>query len=459
MTSSRRTGWEWRLLSWLARHPGTLLVPGILAAGIHRLGVLPVALIVGGLVAALWCWYRAHPPSFDTLIRPRLRAWRRRWFSHYTGHLWRDVATACDLASTHRTNGTVLTPRILRVQSPTPSIDLLRVRLPPGQSTRTWEQKLPELADSLRVERVAVERLRPQVISLIIQRTEPFTDPVQLPPIPQEIDQVDLHNVWLGIDEYGQDWCEPVIAQHWFCAGASGSGKSSLLHGPAYQLAPLVKAGLVRFWDVDPKKMELSTTRRIAHRYACEPDDMLDLLDEYTADQERAQRQLAAAGLRKAPVSVEYPLNILRLDELGALTAFGEHGRIWRNRLSIIGTQGRASGHLMWAYVQEPSKDIVPIRDAFTRRMCLRVTASAHVDMSLGEDARLRGALADAIPNDPSTAGIGYVIRQRSRLPLRVRAGHTTDAHLITMIAAITGSDPTTVALSRPDDTPPALAA
>ena len=114
----------------------------------------------------------------------------------------------------------------------------------------------------------------------------------------------------------------------------------------------------------------------------------------------------------------------------------------------------------MWAYVQEPSKDIVPIRDAFTRRMCLRVTASAHVDMSLGEDARLRGALADAIPNDPSTAGIGYVIRQRSRLPLRVRAGHTTDAHLVTMIAAITGSDPATVDLARPDDdTPPAAAA
>jgi S-DNA-T family DNA segregation ATPase FtsK/SpoIIIE len=70
------------------------------------------------------------------------------------------------------------------------------------------------------------------------------------------------------------------------------------------------------------------------------------------------------------------------------------------------------------------------VRDLFTTRICLRVTSAAHVDMVLGENARLRGALADEIPNDPATAGIGYVIRQRSRVPMRVRAAYVDDREL-----------------------------
>jgi hypothetical protein len=51
-------------------------------------------------------------------------------------------------------------------------------------------------------------------------------------------------------------------------------------------------------------------------------------------------------------------------------------------------------------FVQEPSKDIVEVRELFTTRVCLGVTAASHVDMVLGEGARDRGALADEIPLD-----------------------------------------------------------
>jgi len=81
----------------------------------------------------------------------------------------------------------------------------------------------------------------------------------------------------------------------------------------------------------------------------------------------------------------------------------------------------------------------VPVRDLFTIRICLRVTSAAHVDMVLGDTARLRGALADEIPNAQETAGIGYVIRQRSRVPMRVRAAYVDEAEtaeLVTFIGA-----------------------
>ncbi len=73
-------------------------------------------------------------------------------------------------------------------------------------------------------------------------------------------------------------------------------------------------------------------------------------------------------------------------------------------------------------YVQEPSKDVVDVRELFTTRVCLGVTAASHVDMVLGDGARDRGALADEIPGDPRHAGIGFVIDPSSRLPVRFRA-------------------------------------
>jgi S-DNA-T family DNA segregation ATPase FtsK/SpoIIIE len=50
--------------------------------------------------------------------------------------------------------------------------------------------------------------------------------------------------------------------------------------------------------------------------------------------------------------------------------------------------------------------------------------------MVLGEGARERGALADEIPGDEAHAGIGYVIDQRSRLPVRFRAALVTDPEI-----------------------------
>jgi S-DNA-T family DNA segregation ATPase FtsK/SpoIIIE len=97
----------------------------------------------------------------------------------------------------------------------------------------------------------------------------------------------------------------------------------------------------------------------------------------------------------------------------------------------VVGSQGRATGHSMIGLVQEPTKDTVPVRDLFTLRFCLRLTVAGQVDGVLGEGSRLRGALADEIPNIPETSGVGYMVQQRNRTPMRVRAAYTAD-HQIT---------------------------
>ena len=120
------------------------------------------------------------------------------------------------------------------------------------------------------------------------------------------------------------------------------------------------------------------------------------------------------------------------IDELAMLTAYGDRSSV-RDALRLLAevlTQGRAADHGVAGYVQEPTKDVVDVRELFDTRICLGVTAACHVDMALGDGARDRGALADEIPGDPDHAGIGFVIDTGSRLPVRFRAGWVTDGDI-----------------------------
>lgn len=53
---------------------------------------------------------------------------------------------------------------------------------------------------------------------------------------------------------------------------------------------------------------------------------------------------------------------------------------------------GRATHGVLECLVQEPSKDVLPIRDLIPRRVCLRVTSERHPDMVDGMQRVLRWA-------------------------------------------------------------------
>lgn len=430
--SNRRPGFEWRAVKWAVRHPVEAGVPAGLVGSALTVGPTPTAMAVGGTAAGMLAWYRAHPDTFDSLAAPYLRSLRRRWFSRYSGSRWDDVTVSCELAPSHRKTGARQVPRVVKVRSASPTVDTVYVRMVPGQTAAQWQDKADALAVALNVERVGVERIKPQVLALIVQRRESFTELIEAPEMAWDSDGVDLSSLYLGETEFGDDWCEPLLGQHWLVAGATGSGKGSLAWGPLRSLAPMIRDGLVRLHVLDPKRMEFPKAEGIAHAYASDPDDCLDVVKAYVADLRRTEELLAEQGKRKFSPSLETPLNLLVMDELGALTGFSDYtiAKAMRQQLSIVGTQGRATGHSMLGYVQEPVKENVSIRDLFTVRVCLRVTTAGHVDMTLGDGARLRGALADEIPNTPATAGIGYVLRQRSRMPLRVRAAYVNDAEI-----------------------------
>jgi len=137
------------------------------------------------------------------------------------------------------------------------------------------------------------------------------------------------------------------------------------------------------------------------------------------------------------PISPEHPLELLEFDEIGALTKYTDRKTrdAITEKIALLTTQGRALGFTVCGYVQEPTKDTIPVRELFPRRVCLRVSAKSHVGMVLGEGAYERGAWANRIGE--TEAGVGYVVGEGIREPLRIRAGWVPDEtikHLETFV-------------------------
>ncbi|WP_199439418.1 cell division protein FtsK [Umezawaea beigongshangensis] len=439
--SRRSPGAEFRAVAWLVRHPGSVAAPAAVAASITELGLTGTGSVLGGAALGVGAWYRAHPDTFDTVAAPVLRAWRRRWAGAYTGRRWADLMAACELTRVHHRTGRTLVPRVVRVRSWSPSIDTVRVKLVPGQSPRAFIAEAEEIASTLKAERVAVERGKPGEVVLIVQRDEPFTYLVPAPELPADVADVDLTSLYMGEDEFGREFREPLIGSHYLRAGATGSGKNSLPAIKLREVAPLIRAGLVRPWVCDPKMLEwIALKPMLDGRYAATPEDCAELVDAYVANMERKQKRMQRAGLRSVPVSEDYPLDWLICDEIGSLLAYrSDYANHLTGQLSLITSLGRSTHDVVEALVQEPSKDVVPIRDLIPRRLCLRVTSERHPDMVLGDGAREKGAIADEIPDSEDTAGIGFSVSPRTRAPRRIRAAFTPDGGLTELVEFVTG--------------------
>ncbi len=441
--SSRRRGWEVKAFLWAARHPGMWLIPTAVMFAGSQWDWRATGITLGAVAFVMVGWFRAHPDTFDQYAAPYVRAWWRRWTS-YLGPRWHHVLRACELSTTHRKTNEERFPRITRARSYSSTVDTLHVRIVAGQSEKRFENKTAELAHALRVERIAVEQIKPGTIGLVVQRREPFTTVIPAPEMPETSEAVNLNDVYLGETEYGKQWRIPVLGKHLFVAGNTGAGKNSIPMSILRSLAPMIRDGLVRVWIADPKQFEFSALRDIAYRYAATGQECADLVTDFVADMQTEQQVLSASGTRRLTISRETPVNLLIVDEMAALLAYGDPtiARQLRGQLSLVGSQGRASGHTMIGLVQEPTKDTVSIRDLFTWRICLRLTVGNHVDGVLGEDARLRGARADEIPDIPEAAGIGYVIRPRKRVPVRVRAAYVSDADIAELVRFVTAYGP-----------------
>jgi S-DNA-T family DNA segregation ATPase FtsK/SpoIIIE len=94
--------------------------------------------------------------------------------------------------------------------------------------------------------------------------------------------------------------------------------------------------------------------------------------------------------------------------------------------LGLILSQGRAVGVVVIACVQDPSKEVLSLRQLFPVRVGLRLSEASQVGMVLGPGARERGALCDQISD--RLPGVGYVAEDGQTELKRVRAFYVDDA-------------------------------
>jgi len=434
-----------RLLRWLHM---ALVVAVAASWTSHR-----PALVAGGsgATAALLVWPWLHGRSWRAVVE---RWHTKRWFVSR----WESLAGQVGL-SVHRPakapggKAATVVPKLVRVSVSGPVVRL-RVRLPAGLTVADVERAAPRLAVATNVPRVLVDpdghagaRLTLTVRDLL---GHPFASTV---PDPYRVDVSRAPRaVAIGRVEDGSPWLVPVGPSA-LVAGASGSGKGSVLWGLVLALGPWVKGGSVHLHGIDLKGgMELLLGRDLFSTMATTPEAAVALL-EWLAEGCVRRTHGLAGRVRSHTPTVADPLHLLVVDELAAVTAYLSDRQL-RDRadraLSILLSQGRAPGFVVWAFLQDPRKDVVPPRGLFQITIGLRLRDTSEVAMVFGD-----GALTDLAPCHRITRhaqGTGYVLPEEGGSPVRVRAGYTDDATIGVAAAMFATPARQEVPTPAPDD-------
>jgi S-DNA-T family DNA segregation ATPase FtsK/SpoIIIE len=400
-------------------------------------GPVRLALAAAVLAAALAVWRWRWPSSFTRFAGdPSSSRWRG--WSVYRRH-WQPAMVLTGLSKQFEFAEYV--PAIKRVRS-TRWTDSVLVEMLSGQAPEDYERVTSQLAHTFLALGCRIQVERPGRVWLDFMRADPLVTPIAALPIP---DAPDLTALPLGTTEHGLPWLLRLLGSHVLIAGATGSGKGSVLQSLLRALAAGIRDGLVQVWAIDPKGgMELVFGRALFTRFAYETtDDMLGLLrDAVTLMRERQGRLLGVTRLH-TPTPAE-PLVVVVVDELAALTAYTDRDtkREAAALLQLLLSQGRAVGVLVVAALQDPGKDVLPFRDLFPTRIALRLLEDVQVDMVLGKGARDRGAVCDRI--EPTLPGVGYVQLEGLREPVRVRAAYVSDHDIAALVRDYTPGQPPT---------------
>lgn len=382
--------------------------------------VVQVAFTIGclALVVLVGVWFVA------TAVRMPRRAedkWKRDVARNLVAN-WPAVASRLGLSvSDNGRHGTVV-PAISA-----PAWDgwtcVVRVALPQGLGREHLHAQADLIAQAFGARRATVQG---DHIGALILRLE-FVDALEQPFCLDVPAGWDGKTVPMGMDAGGAIW-SLRFGPHTLVAGASGSGKASLVWGLLLGLAEPIHSGVVEVWGIDRKGgMELALGRALLTRFAADAERSVILLEDAVAAMQARARELAGKTRQHTP-TVDSPTVVILIDELAALTAYETDRDLLRRAnaaLATLASQGRAVGFIVFACLQDPRKETLPARGLFTQTVGLRLRDRMETAMVLGDGAVVAGARCHEI--SPDTPGVAYVLPEDGRAPERVRAGLITD--------------------------------
>lgn len=381
-------------------------------------------MIAVGSALVLFGWRIIGPRSFRACVSGRIWKRWRRW--NIYRRRWADICALHGLTAT--LNNKVLVPFLRR-----PKIgyvtDTLTVKLLAGQTLTDWSSQADALTHTFDALSVHIRSSKPGWVTITVNHSDTLETSIQVPS-PRE--SVSLEHVPIGITDTGKPWLVRILGRHLLVAGATGAGKGSVVWSIITGLAPMIRSGVVALWVVDPKGgMEFGRGSKLFTRFSYDTGEQtLELLrDAATILTDRANR--LRGHTRQHTPTVPEPLIVIVIDELAALTAYLTDRKIKaevEQLLGLILSQGRAAGVSVIACVQDPSKEVLALRQLFPTRIGLRLTETTQVGMVLGQGARERGALCDLIRD--RLPGVGYIAEDTTTDLVRVRAFHVTDADI-----------------------------
>lgn len=284
---------------------------------------------------------------------------------------------------------------------------------------------------------------------------ERWTDPLAkvIPPFPyKDPADIDLAALPVGVNEDGSvAYMNLTGGRHTLLAGATGSGKSSIIQSGLRAGAPAVHAGWLQYRGIDPKGgAELGKAAALFYDLAAGPvlskgpaaafevpeglgllqveyQRQLDLLVRNGYDLLMRAYRLGAKGIRKHEPSLVDPAVLLWIDEVALITTYmGSKAEREMAAMAIAAgvTQGRAWGHHIIAALQDPRMKTLEIRNLFPVKYALRLDRKLETAMVLGDG---HAEMAPAHRINPATPGVHFVVEDGKTWATRQRAAYVAD--------------------------------
>jgi DNA segregation ATPase FtsK/SpoIIIE-like protein len=231
----------------------------------------------------------------------------------------------------------------------------------------------------------------------------------------------------LGIDGTGKPVTASLAgvraAPHLLIAGATGSGKSYLMHLILVQLLLQYGPSDLRLAVIDRKRVGVGIHYgRVPHLFApvaSEHSDAIALMKLVHDEMERRYKLLEAAeanSLEEYNESHEpLPHILLALDEVADFTDGDDEAtaEAYMKYVGGIARKGRAAGIMLLLSLQRPGEESLDehIRNNLTQRIALRLFTAGESEMILGKEA---GDAATRL--SPRGDAIYYLDGERTRL-------------------------------------------
>lgn len=372
-------------------------------------------IIVGVTGVALISWRLHSPETYEERFATPARLLRWRLWAYAS---WHRLCKRCGLSGSeqvtrHNKESQQITstrwfqPNLLKTRVSHTALRLT-VRARMGQTVEDLERAVPMIRDAAGAHSARAVVVSPGTVRIELVMREQLSAVGQAAP-PAAISTT---RVTLGRREDGSAWALPLSGRHTLTVGCSGAGKGSVFWGIAGGLGPAMAGGVVHLVGIDLKYgIELSVGAGLFTTIATTEADAVQTLAGLEKLMDKRGNEMAGRAREHRPTKAS-PLVVLLIDELAGLTAYMSDPALRKEAaasLSRILTKGRALGIVVAAFLQDPRKEVLPMRGLFTQTIALRLRSRDEVTMVLGD------GMADRAPAhriDPDRPGTGYVIAE-----------------------------------------------